>query len=464
LVYQKGAYMAHILIMPRQGNTVESCIIGEWKVKEGDKVEEETTVCVVETDKATFEVPAGAAGTVLKIFYSAGDDVPVLSPIMAVGNPGEAWEADAAKAGASAPAEIVSSPAAQGAANAAPREGVAPAAQAVPAGAGHPASPRARKLADREAVDVRTLAGTGPGGRVIEQDVSAALALRPPLTAAAKDELRRLIASGGAAPIGSPSGIGGRFTAADIAAGARSAPSAQGFTAAGEYADTPIKGIRRVISDQMMASHNNTAAFTLNASAPAVNLLALRAKFKASSPEWGLNNITLNDLVLFIASRLLPLYPFMNAHKLGDTLRTFRPVHLGVAVSTPRGLMVPVLRNADSLSLGEISKRAKDLAGACRGGTILPDDLHGSTLTVTNLGNTGIETFTPVINVPEVAILGVCGILPKPGETSPGHFEILPHLGFSLTIDHAVVDGAPAAEFLKAFCAAVKDADILLAK
>ncbi|MDR1898714.1 MAG: 2-oxo acid dehydrogenase subunit E2, partial [Treponema sp.] len=97
---------------------------------------------------------------------------------------------------------------------------------------------------------------------------------------------------------------------------------------------------------------------------------------------------------------------------------------------------------------------------ACRNGTISPDDLHGSTLTVTNLGNRGIESFTPVINIPEVAILGVCGIRPLPAETAPGHYEILPHLGFSLTIDHAVVDGAPAAEFLKALCDAVRDIDL----
>jgi pyruvate dehydrogenase E2 component (dihydrolipoamide acetyltransferase) len=126
--------------------------------------------------------------------------------------------------------------------------------------------------------------------------------------------------------------------------------------------------------------------------------------------------------------------------------------------------MVPVLRNADRLSLIQISQKAKALAEACRSGSISPDDLHGSTLTVTNLGNTGISSFTPVINIPEVAILGVCGIEPKPVETSPGQYEILPHLGLSLTIDHAVVDGAPAAEFLKAFCGAIRDIDLWIAK
>jgi pyruvate dehydrogenase E2 component (dihydrolipoamide acetyltransferase) len=126
--------------------------------------------------------------------------------------------------------------------------------------------------------------------------------------------------------------------------------------------------------------------------------------------------------------------------------------------------MVPVLRNADALSLLQISNRSRELAETCRSGAISPDDLHGSTLTVTNLGNTGIESFTPVINIPEVAILGVCGIQPKPVETAPGQYVIQPCLGFSLTIDHAVVDGAPAAEFLNAFCGAVRDIDLWILK
>jgi pyruvate dehydrogenase E2 component (dihydrolipoamide acetyltransferase) len=121
--------------------------------------------------------------------------------------------------------------------------------------------------------------------------------------------------------------------------------------------------------------------------------------------------------------------------------------------------MVPVIRNADRLSLVQLSHRTKELAEACRKGSIAPDDLHGSTFTISNLGNTGIESFSPVINIPEVAILGVCGISPKPAETSVGHYEILPHLGLSLTVDHAVVDGAPAAQFLQALCEAIQDID-----
>jgi pyruvate dehydrogenase E2 component (dihydrolipoamide acetyltransferase) len=217
----------------------------------------------------------------------------------------------------------------------------------------------------------------------------------------------------------------------------------------------------------MMLSHTSTAAFTLNASAPAVSLQKLRAKFKSSDPAFGLSRITINDLVLFAVSRILPLHPSLNALKLtGDTVlvRTYNTVHLGVAVATGRGLMVPVLRHAETLTLSEISREAKRLAESCRNGSVSPDELHGSTFTVTNLGSAGVESFTPVINVPETAILGVCAILPRPSETAPGQYEVIPRMGLSLTIDHAVVDGAPAAEFLKALCGALKDIDIWLAK
>jgi pyruvate dehydrogenase E2 component (dihydrolipoamide acetyltransferase) len=200
---------------------------------------------------------------------------------------------------------------------------------------------------------------------------------------------------------------------------------------------------------------------------------------KASGESLGLAKITVNDLVLFAVSRLLPLYPFMNAHKIGGglkgeaLLRTFERVHLGVAVDTPRGLMVPVVRNANLLSLTQIAAEARRLAEACRKGGVKPEELSGSTFTVTNLGGLGVSGFTPVLNAPEVAILGVCGIELKPvavpkgapegaccGEQPGIRFE--PHIGFSLTINHQVVDGAPAARFLKALGEAIADIDLWL--
>ena len=478
--------MAHVLIMPKQGNTVESCIIVEWKAKEGDTVSVDTPVCEVETDKATVEVPAGAAGTVLKILCQEGDDVPVFQPIMVIGKAGEdyseALKAATPEAVEAVPAPQVPAPAPASEAVKAPEPvpapaPVAPAATAVTvplpvhtgSGAGWQAvSPRARNLAQAEALPLAGIAGSGPAGRIIEADVKAALAGRPPLTAAAKDALR----AGDAVPAGIPaqgSGIGGRVTLADIHAGASTPAAASSaipvtLAVADEYVDTPIKGIRKVIADRMMGSLATTAQFTLNASANASHLQAFRGRLKEAGEAAGFGKITINDLVLFAVSRVLPSFQYMNGVKLEGVIRNYRNVHLGVAVDTPRGLMVPVIRNANLKSLAQIAAEARQLAEACINGTISPDQLTGSTFTISNLGSTGIESFTPVINAPELAILGVCGIQPKPVMVDEDAYDIQPHLGFSLTIDHAAVDGAPAARFLKALCDAVADIDIWIAR
>jgi len=478
--------------MPRQGNTVESCIIGEWKVKEGDNVTAETPVCVVETDKATFEIPAGSAGAVLKILHQAGDDVPVLKPIMVIGEKGETFEnsefgirnselRDSGKQHEQITdnnksdilnSELRDSGKQQEQITDNNKSDIPNSEFRIP---NFSISPRARKLANAEAVNPADIgAGSGPGGRIIERDVADFISKRPPLTASAKEELRTRIAAGLPANIDSTAagtGIGGRVTAAGLGGAlktadrtSRGANGRTGITAGAgiedKFEDTPIKGIRMIIAHQMMKSHTTTAPFTLNAGTPAVKLQELRSGFKNSDPSFGLTNITINDLILFAVSRTLPLFPYMNAQKNEGAIRTWKNIHLGVAVSTARGLMVPVIRNADSLSLAGISARARELAGACRNGTVASEDLRGSTFTITNLGNTGIESFTPVINIPEVAILGVCSILPKPAETAPGKYEILPTLGFSLTVDHSVVDGAPAAEFLKKLCQTVRDIDM----
>jgi pyruvate dehydrogenase E2 component (dihydrolipoamide acetyltransferase) len=323
------------------------------------------------------------------------------------------------------------------------------------------ASPRARNLAAREGIDVAAgLSGTGPGGRIIERDISAALAGRPPLTAAAK-------AAAGAGPLpASGSGLAGRITTADLAGGPAAGAAVPAVPSGeGAVTETPVKGIRKLIADRMLASLAESAQFTLNAGAPAARLQELRKRFKARGESMGLGKITVNDLVLYAVSRILPAYPYMNALKTGDVLKTYERVHLGMAVDTPRGLMVPVIRNASLLSLRQISAEAKRLAAACQGGTVKPEELSGSTFTVSNLGSFGISGFTPVLNAPEVAILGVCGIELKPveGDDDECGFAFEPRIGFSLTINHQVVDGAPAARFLQSLCASVADIDLLLA-
>lgn len=462
--------MAYTLKLPRMGNTVESCIIASWAVKVGDTVTEDTTVCDVETDKATFEVPAGHAGTVLKILRPEGDDVPVLDPIAIIGEPGEAAavppseeataptpEKPAAVAEAAVPLSVEDS---------AQPARVAESPEMIPAHNTNAASPRARNLAKSEAVDTATLAGTGPDGRVIERDVRAAVAQRGPLTSAARNAISQSRGDILVAP--TPTGIGGRATLADIsAATTESTGDNQSGNAAvapmtDTFADTPIRGIRKVIADRMMASLANAAQFTLNASADATAMQALRAKFKAAPEVFGLGGVTLNDLILFAVSRLLKQYPYMNAHSLGNAVRTFERVHLGVAVDTPKGLMVSVIRNADTLTLTQISAEAKRLSKACREGTAKPEELSGSTFTITNIGMLGVESFTPVLNAPEVGILGVCAITQRPVQVANSAVALVPHIGYSLTIDHRIVDGAPAAQFLKALCDTTKAIDLFL--
>ncbi|MDR1390333.1 MAG: 2-oxo acid dehydrogenase subunit E2 [Treponema sp.] len=439
--------MAHVLIMPRQGNTVESCIIQEWKVKEGDSVGAETTVCVVETDKATFDIPAGAAGSVLKILRPGGDDVPVLAEIAVIGAAGEDWQA--ALSPQSAPP--------------APEPRIIPPVELSPGARDNSSagvSPRARNAAAKARLPLEGVSGSGPQGRVIERDVNAVLESGPFRTAAA-------LAAGPAAAPEKGSGMGGRLTLDDLSGAPALQTAEQPAAYSDRFSETPVKGIRKLIADRMLDSLLQSAQFTLNASAPAAAMQKLRKKIKASGAdgdELGIGKITVNDIVLFAVSRTLTRFPFMNAHKTGDMLKTFERVHLGLAVDTPRGLMVPVIRNADLLSLRKISAEAKRLAAACQAGTITPDELSASTFTVTNLGSFGVSSFTPVINTPEVAILGVCGIEYKPvSKNDDNDVDFAPHIGFSLTINHQVIDGAPAARFLKALCDALADIELLLA-
>ncbi len=448
--------MAETIVMPRQGNSVESCVLLKWRVKEGDTVEPKTIVADVETDKASFEVEAGHTGTVLKLLRNEGDDVPVMVPIAYVGQAGEAIPASAALSSgttSAAPHESILAPT--------PRPPTA--ASPLSTGGAGPSSPRARLLAASQGVDISGLAGTGPGGRVIERDVRAVLAASAPATPAA---IEASLQSGLKRPV-QGSGLGGRVLVADLVSAPAAGAASVSVSASGDFpgvkTETKIKGIRKLIADRMAESLATTAQFTLNASALAVRLQELRARFKASDASLGLQGITIGDLIVFATARTLGRFPFLNAHKVGDTLIEFESVHIGVACDTPKGLMVPVVRNADILTLKQISDETKRLAEACRSSKILPDELTGSTFSVSNVGAFGIESFTPVLNIPEVAILGVGGISLKPVQKGT-EVVFLPSVGLSLTINHMVVDGAPAAKFLQELGKAIAEVDLLLAQ
>ena len=442
--------MATIVVMPQLGNSVESCIIVEWMIAEGDTVAVDQTLASIETDKSTMEVPSTAEGTVLKLLWEEGDEVPVKDPLLIVGEPGEDISGlvpggDAAPAEADAPAEQA----------AAAPEAAAPAfATERATGA---VSPRARALAASNGVDASAIAeGSGPHGRVIERDVAAAIAAGPVLTSAAR-------AAGVSAAEGT--GIGGRVSVADAGRTAEAAPAAVAAPAAaadfpGASTSAPLKGVRKVVAKRMMESLTSTAQLTLNTTANAAGILAMRKKVKNADEALGLNKITLNDLVCFAVSRTLIKYPVFNAHLEDGVLTEFEQVHLGFACDTPRGLLVPVIRSAQALGLKAFSDEAKRLAGGAIDGSLSPEFLSGGTFTVSNIGSFGIETFTPVINLPQTAILGVGAITPRPTVAADGSIGVEQRLNLSLTIDHQVIDGADGARFLRDLVAAIENIDV----
>lgn len=427
--------MATAVIMPRQGQSVESCIIGEWFKKVGDPVQEGDILFSYETDKSSFEEPAKQAGTLLAIFYGADDDVPCLTTVGVIGEPGESYAEFAPdQAAGTAEAPGMDAPAAKAPAAAAV---AAPAVQAEGT-ALRGVSPRARNAAERLHVDPAQAQPTGPNGRVIERDIKA---------------LAQASRTG--------TGLGGRVTAADQAAApaAQAAPAVQGADT--EYQDVKLPNIRKVIAKSMFQSLSTMAQLTHTTSFDATCIMNFRKGLKAAPEQLQVPNITLNDIILFAASRVLPKHPDLNAHFLEDKMRYFRHVNLGIAVDTPRGLMVPTLMRAEEKSLKEIAAEAKALAAACQDGSINPDLLQGASFTVSNLGTLGIEHFTPVINPPQTGILGVDCIVERV-RTVDGQITVYPAMGLSLTYDHRALDGAPASRFLQDMRAALENFQALL--
>lgn len=414
--------MAEMVLMPQKGVSDESAVLAQWLVKEGDTVKKDQPLFTQETGKSSYECESPADGVVLKFFVQEGEEVNVGVPICAIGQPGETVEAPTAAADA-APAAAEEAPAAAAAPVA------APAAAATVSADGFKASPRAKMLAEETGVDVKLATPTGPDGRVIERDVKTLLKNGVPEQAAA------------AAPV--------------AAAAAPAAPAAA-------YEDKPLPKIRKVIAENMHKSLSEMAQLTLNRTFDATAIMEYRKLAKASK-GMGVEDLTLNDFILYAVSRTLPEFPDLNAHFLGDKMRYFNGVQLGVAVDTPRGLLVPVIANADKMSLVEISKAVKEKAAQCKDGSIPASELSGGSFTVSNLGAAGIESFTPVINPPQTGILGVDTFTLRAKEVN-GEIKYYKAMGLSLTFDHRALDGAPAANFLKALAEKLENFSLLLAK
>ena len=430
--------MAIPVILPKQGQSVETCAIVGWKKNIGDAVKTGDVLCEVETDKASFEVESPADGTLLAIYHEAGSQVPVLETIAMIGRQGEKVDRPAGTSAATA----VSPPAP------APKPLSAAAVETIsaqaPAGRKIAASPRARALAAASSVALVGIRGTGPGGRIIERDVKQAIADGGRTAGAAQPALR---------PAAAPA------ASAQPVAVSQPAPMPSGAVR-----EIKVTGVRKLIAERMLASLTTTAQLTLNASADARALQELRARFKESPESMGLRSVTINDMVLFAVSRALLQHPDLNAHFSGDAIRQYADVHLGFAVDTPRGLIVPTVRNAGLLGLKAIAAEASRLAAACREGRVSPDELAGATFTVTNLGGLGVESFTPVLNPPQVGIIGIGAITPRATQGAGGNVSFIPQIGLSLTINHQVVDGAPGARFLQTLSGLIARFDLLLAQ
>ncbi len=454
--------MATKFLMPKLGQTMEEGTVVDWLKKEGDTISRGEEICEIESDKAVLPAESTVKGTLLKILVPKGGKALVLEPIAIIGAPGEDISALLAESGAAPAAAAPEALANTQAPAETAAEVVEVAAPQAPSGRLF-VSPRARKLAEEKQVNLALVKGTGPEGRIIEKDVQGYLASQPAATPLARKEAAEL-----KIPLISVAQPGIRVTAEQVrgatvtapAAPAASAPVVPQPAAAGSL--TPMKGVRAIIAQRMLASSQTTASVTLFTTVDAIEFVAAREKLKdAFAKELGFN-IGFNDLLAFIVARCLSEFSYMNVRLEEGGIRQLADVNVGMAVDTERGLLVPVLRNANLKSVKQLAIEFRALVERARVGKSLPDDITGGTFTITNLGMYGVDEFTPIINLPEIAILGVGRIRQEPAVVN-GQIAIRQTLRLSLTFDHRIVDGAPAARFLQGISKYVESPYLLLA-
>lgn len=461
--------MAFQIVLPKLGLTMQEGVIGGWVATPGQRVSLGDTLFRVETDKVDVDVEAESEG-VLATAAEAGAVLPVGAVVGWLLADGESVpEGGASPDGAAGPEAAASSAAPTPTPAPVPVNGVGS------AGGRLKASPNARRIAAEAGVDLHTLAGTGPGGRIVSEDVEDFLArpqeespserpsaaVEPGATAGfVGPVVRRLAAELGVdLTTVTGSGIGGRITRSDVerAAGedrstaARSAaPSRAGRTPDGPRPGDviPLRGMRGAIARNMMDSLHSMAQLTHGYEVDVTELVAVRAALKTEAVEAGRSAPSLNDFIVRAAALGLREHPLLNAGIVDDQIVVAERIDVGLAVAVDGGLLVPVVRDADRLSVTAIAERTRELATATRGGTLGLNDLEGATFSVSTLGAYGVDFFTPVINPGNVAILGVGRV--KDGFRWEGDTPVRTQvLTLSLTFDHRAVDGAPAAEYLR---------------
>ncbi len=395
--------MATKIVMEALSPTMEEGRLVEWKKKEGDPVAVGDVLAEVETDKAVMELVARAAGTLLKQLVAAGGTVPVSSPIGWIGAAGETV-GEAAPA-AAPPRTDTAEPAAAAAAPP-PSDKPEPAPAAAPprndggAAARVKASPLARKIAADTGVNLQSVTGSGPEGRIIKRDLE---------------------------------GVG------------RAAPTVHAHSGT-PFVDVPLTQIRKTIAKRLVQSIGPIPTFYLTSEVDMERVAEAREALNAAAGDQG--KISFNDIVLKAVATALLQHPACNAWWQDDHIRLWNDVHLGVAVATDDGLIVPVIRNAEQKSLREISAETRDLAGRARERKLTPEEYTGSTFSVSNLGMFDIEHFTAIINPPEAGILAVGRIAPAPAVVN-GKVEIRRRMRLTMSCDHRTIDGATGAQFMK---------------
>ena len=445
--------MAEEFFIPQLGQTVEEVVLVKWLVPDGAQVSRGQEVMEVETDKATFPVESNAKGYIHIGPYKEGDVIPVLTVVAMIGKPEDQFQV--------APGQVESNHTADTQATDLKEDNsqsvIAPVAASTQF-----ASPRARKLAAEKKVDLDQISPTGYGGlRVAERDVVAYLNQMPKATPVAQRmaadtgvDLRALTGTGS----------GGRIVKEDVT---RAVPNvinvdrATILSAAEVIERIPLKGVRGIIAERMGNSVHTTARVTLVMEVDATEFASARERLKSKVTEaWGFAP-GYNDLLAKIVAAALRQFPYMNARLAPDAIEIMSHVNIGMAVDTERGLLVPVIHDVDQKNLRQFGKEFRSLAEKARNGRSLPDDLSGGTFTITSLGSYEIDAFTPVINLPEAAILGVGRIASKP--LALGDQVVIRKIWtLSLVFDHRLVDGAPAARFLQHIKQLIEEPYLLL--
>lgn len=462
--------MAKLLKMPALGQTVEEVRILQWYKNEGDALAKGERIAEIETDKVNIDWESVEEGIVRRILAPVDSFVKVEAPVLIIGTADEPIE-DLIPGGSGAgdvPAASAptSSPAA--AAETIPSKIPASGSASASAGAEGPlfVSPRARRMADELRVDVAELAGrgSGPGGRIVERDIKALQQELEAGAAAAADAagrgpkaspLARAVASGAGLDIAalSGSGHGGRITAEDVRETvAASAPSSAAPVSApagsGGSRTVTLTGLRKRVAENIARSVRNSPHVTLNLQADMTEAMNLRRQLLPAIEKKTGVRVSPTDIIVKALSVALAEFPTVNAHIDGDTMTLFDDIHIGLAVSLgDEGLIVPVIKNVQSKGLGDIAKDRQELAARARANKLGGADISGGTFTVSSLGNYGIQSFNPIINPPQVAILGV-GAITDTVVAREGVPVVRPMMGLSLSFDHRAMDGAPAAAFL----------------